>query len=356
MLPFVASGCTCKHGKGKKPCHTQFTATQYRHSRDECRDLARDELDLVIMGQLQALTKRDTLTQKERAMNKDRVQTSTVYQFGGHKVCFKTFCFLHSIGKSILDALKKSWMENGLRPCKRSPWNATKLTDIENVVRFVNHYAENNAILLPGRIPGYKRDDIQLLPSSITKREVWQLYQQSATEMEGTKAVCYSLFCRLWRQLTPHVVITKPMSDLCWTCQKNSTMIMRSHNQPVEEKSEVIHRPHKQCMFHIIKIPLQALHKAEEHLLLVTQERSAYKQEVEQSRRHVKAHFTQEGVFVSPPPHGMIAPASNAITVHYSFDFAQQVHYPSNPLQPGPIYFLTPRKAAIIGICCEAIP
>ena len=24
---------------------------------------------------------------------------------------------------------------------------------------------------------------------------------------------------------------------------------------------------------------------------------------------------------------------------HYSMDFAQQVHFPSNPLQPGPIYF-----------------
>ena len=61
-------------------------------------------------------------------------------------------------------------------------------------------------------------------------------------------------------------------------------------------------------------------------------------------------------MFVPPAPHGMIAPATNAITAHYSFDFAQQVHYPSNPLQPGPIYFLTPRKAAIFGVCCEAIP
>jgi len=33
-----------------------------------------------------------------------------------------------------------------------------------------------------------------------------------------------------------------------------------------------------------------------------------------------------------------------------------QVHYPSDPLQPGPIYFLTPRKCAIFGVCCEAIP
>ena len=42
--------------------------------------------------------------------------------------------------------------------------------------------------------------------------------------------------------------------------------------------------------------------------------------------------------------------------MHYSFDFAQQVHIPSNPMQPGPIYFKTPRKCAIFGVMCEAIP
>ena len=35
---------------------------------------------------------------------------------------------------------------------------------------------------------------------------------------------------------------------------------------------------------------------------------------------------------------------------------AQQVFYPNDPLQPGPMYFLTPRKCAIFGVCCEAIP
>ena len=101
---------------------------------------------------------------------------------------------------------------------------------------------------------------------------------------------------------------------------------------------------------------LQALRRAEEHLTLVTQERSMYKNEVERSRKDVHVHFGQEGVFVPPTPNGVIAPATNPITVHYSFDFAQQVHYPSNPLQPGPIYFLAPRKTAIFGIYCEAIP
>ena len=81
-----------------------------------------------------------------------------------------------------------------------------------------------------------------------------------------------------------------------------------------------------------------------------------YQRAVEQSRAAVQAHFHNEGEFVPPPPNGIIAPATNSLTVHYAFDFTQQVHYPSNPLQPGPIYFLTPRKAAIFGVCCEALP
>ena len=43
------------------------------------------------------------------------------------------------------------------------------------------------------------------------------------------------------------------------------------------------------------------------------------------------------------------------MTMHYSFDFAQQIHIPSNPMQPGPIYFKTPRKCGIFGVMCEAV-
>ena len=48
--------------------------------------------------------------------------------------------------------------------------------------------------------------------------------------------------------------------------------------------------------------------------------------------------------------------ADGVDTINYSFDFAQQVHLPSNPMQPGPIYFLVPRKCGIFGVCCEGIP
>ena len=84
---------------------------------------------------------------------------------------------------------------------------------------------------------------------------------------------------------------------------------------------------------------LQALRKAEAHLLLVTPERSDYRKELEGSKRQIMSQLVEMGVFVPPPPRAMIVPASNSIMAHYSFDFAQPVHYPSNPLQPGPISF-----------------
>ena len=58
--------------------------------------------------------------------------------------------------------------------------------------------------------------------------------------------------------------------------------------------------------------------------------------------------------FTPPPPLSCIPCNLKDIKVHYSFDYAQQVH--SDPLQPGPIHFLTPRKCSVFGVNCEALP
>ena len=58
---------------------------------------------------------------------------------------------------------------------------------------------------------------------------MWELYQQAAA-VGSTRPVCYSMFTSIWRQLLPHLVVMKPMSDLCWLCQQNSTAINRSAN------------------------------------------------------------------------------------------------------------------------------
>ena len=61
-------------------------------------------------------------------------------------------------------------------------------------------------------------------------------------------------------------------------------------------------------------------------------------------------------MFSPPPVESTLPLCCNNITVHYRFDFAQQVHYPAYPFQPVLIYFLTPRKCGVFSICCESIP
>eukprot|EP00117_Sycon_ciliatum_P015516 scpid43064/ scgid15324/ len=42
--------------------------------------------------------------------------------------------------------------------------------------------------------------------------------------------------------------------------------------------------------------------------------------------------------------------------VHYTFGFAQNVFLPQTARQEGPLYFKTPFKVQLFGVCCEAIP
>ena len=88
------------------------------------------------------------------------------------------------------------------------------------------HSQDSNAMLLPGRVLGYKDSDVKLLPSSTTKHSICELYLQAAAT-SLMRAVAYS------------TLVMKPMSDLCWVCQQNSSAITRSTNRPEEEKSIV---------------------------------------------------------------------------------------------------------------------
>ena len=100
----------------------------------------------------------------------------------------------------------------------------------------------------------------------------------------------------------------------------------------------------------------QAIRQAEQHLKEVTKERSLYKTAIDTAKQSIRQYFSSDGVFSPPQPACKSQPSSRLITAHYSFDVAQQVLYPNDPQQPGSMYFLTPRKCAIFGVSCEAIP
>lgn len=102
---------------------------------------------------------------------------------------------------------------------------------------FLTSNIEGNAVLLPGRTPGFKNDDIKLLSSSDTKMSVWRKFKKACQETEK-QAVSYTKFIDLWQQFHPNVVVVKPMTDLSLTCQQNTSKLLRSANLPDWEKSE----------------------------------------------------------------------------------------------------------------------
>ena len=106
----------------------------------------------------------------------------------------------------------KTCREDGLAPCRhgntcRLPANTTSFADHQRVVEFLLTYVEANAIFLPGRIPGYKPTNVQLLPCSMTKRYVWQQYCKSLLSLSSSyHQVAYSTICSIWCQVVPQLL------------------------------------------------------------------------------------------------------------------------------------------------------
>ena len=236
-LNFMEKGCGCQLWE-KQQCYLQFSSSHYSSQRSQCASLSKDELDMLILGQLAALSHFE-LNPKYSLLTPKRVHTT--YYHLRKQVCRTTFLFLHGIGRTRLENLMLHFQNHGLAPrlhgnVKHLPHNALSFSSVETVVRFLVNFAATNAILLPGRIPGYRNTDVKLLPSSLSKRRIWRLYSDSAESAGDVKSVAYSTFNKLWKSLVPSITIMKPMSDLCWTCQQNSTSILRAANRPVLEK------------------------------------------------------------------------------------------------------------------------
>ena len=237
---FHRNGCSCNLGPGRTPCCRLFSVSYYREMRCSSLEMTKDQRDCVMKGQISAMTSTSELTRHSTSVTPEhRQRERSCYVHQGLTICRTTFLFLHAVGKSTFKALRRSCREDGLVPrvhgnARRLPSNSLTYESIKHI----ENYTEDHAILLPGRIPGYKRSDLQLLPCSTTKRSVWNIYC-SATRTVSCHCVAYTTFSRIWRNLLPHILPTRPMTDLCAVCHHNAGLIMRSSNLSEEGKSEV---------------------------------------------------------------------------------------------------------------------
>ena len=326
---FLHNGCGCSRGSKGGPCSREFKEEAVLFNLNNCLELTSGELDLIILANIQAFSCNDCIGTKRSRSSR------CTYQFQSVSICKEMFIHLYGISYSRLHRLKEHYERYGIHPrthgnTKTLPSNTLPQSITENVHRFLTNYIEENAFVLPGRIPGFKREDVQVLSSSETKTSVWRVYTATC-KASGEQAVSYSKFVDLWNQFCPKVVVAKPMTDLCLTCQQNTTKLVRAANLPEHEKADFI--------------------KAQqEHLDCAQVEREFYRKTCSDAATTFSQIETETNLNET---HEL---CSVNATMHYSFDYAQQVHFPSNPMQPGPIYFKTPRKCGIFGVMCEAVP
>ena len=236
--------------KGQQ-CFTQLSEKEVLESRANCLQLSKDELDLVVLAHLHChLRKRNTESRK-------RKRNVCCFFISGQQVCRATYLFLHGIGKDRYNSLSAHYSSHGLTTRThgnkgRLPKNACSYEAVHHVSTFTENYAEQHALVLPGRVPGFKRTDVRLLPSNMSKASVWRSYRTALKDKADIKPVGYSKFVDLWNQLTPHVLIMRPMSDLCFTCQHNNTQIIRSANLPQNTKTALVKSNNRTGLLQII--------------------------------------------------------------------------------------------------------
>ena len=244
---YAQNGCTCLQG-GSGPCCRMFSESHYQEYRSYCFEMSKGELDMLIIGQISCLTNTSDLTRHSthhRHKLAERQHAFSQLRHKGLPVCLNTFIFLHTIGIKRYKNLKKHVKEFGVVPRQhgltgRKPHNAFTLNDTKRIISFIINYTEKHGVSLPGRIPAFKRDDVLVLPCSTTKKHVWMMYKDSLWLEDQTLPVAkYSLFCETWAKILPHIVISKPLSDLCQVCHENSKYISSSFMCSDEEKQKV---------------------------------------------------------------------------------------------------------------------
>ena len=192
---FMRAGCGCALGTKGGPCSGQFSEAVVLFNLNNCLELSNDELDLVILASIQAFTHSE-ISGAKRSRNP---RCSFYYQ--SQPICKEMFLHFYGLSESRFRRLKEHYQNYGISPrihgnTKRLPENTLSQATIENVHSFMLNYVEENAICLPGRIPGFKSDDIKVISSAETKIGVWRVYE-AACQASDLRAVSYSLFTRI---------------------------------------------------------------------------------------------------------------------------------------------------------------
>ena len=144
---YFDQACHCTVGDAKGGCVKQFVFDEFEDTMLSLRELTKEQLDLVILGQLQAIT--------PSFLPSKRKNPPSLYMYRGYRVCRQTFCFIHWVSEKRLTALKIHLNVERVTQrlhgnTKRVPVNASTYEQAEKLKLFIESYANVNAVNIPG--------------------------------------------------------------------------------------------------------------------------------------------------------------------------------------------------------------
>jgi hypothetical protein len=331
---FLSRPCPCKQN-----CQKQFSEEEVFNARASFRMLTRDEQNCFILGQLRSCIR---FTDIARSGRYETVRERKKYDYrisADRPVCREVFLFYHGETSKRLRRLQQHLAQSGFVPVVhgntgRKPIHACPSGDREVIKTFILNYAAAHGLPDPGRDIRRGKGRLRiLLPTVMNYLSVYHIYERSMNS-QAAKPLGYKSFIRIWREEVPYVEFNDPRTDLCMTCEEFKKKINQVSVQLDEEREEK---------------KAQVYQEALAHILDAKTERAYYRAAAQVAHSHYNK-FSKRRVSSQVPPN------SQEILMHYSWDFAQQLQYPYEDQQVGPIYFKTPRRAQIFGVCNEGIP
>ena len=179
-------------------------------------------------------------------------------------------------------------------------------------------------------------------PGSFSKYSIWTEYRQALKDEIGNNnqlEISYEIFRRYMDEGFPHVSFQAARTDLCDLCD--------------QLREKLIHERKEGALKEITK-------ELQTHLGNVGIDRKEYKKQIRAAKESWDGlpRKTMESILSNlskHPEYKVVEPNRQDIDCHYSFDFAQQIHYPYSPQQRGKEYFKTARKCMLFGVACESI-
>ena len=166
LKKFLQDGCGCTLSPKNGPCCQQFPEETALFNLNNCLELSSLELNLVILASIQAFTQSECIGGKRRPR--------FTFYFQSKPICKEMLLHFYGISYSRFRHQKEHYEQHGISPrqhgnTKQLSENTLPQATIEDVHSFLANYVEENAIVLPGRIPGFKNEDVKVRSSSETK-------------------------------------------------------------------------------------------------------------------------------------------------------------------------------------------